>query len=150
MGMLERCAVVFDINAQNKDEVLQRLAEALKEAGKIEDVAKFYADVQAREAIEPTAIGFDIGLPHGKTDNVKQAGIAFGRLSKPVVWNEASGETAQIVIMLAVPDKEAGNTHLDLLAKLSRSLIHEDFRNALLNSGEEDVYDILSKTLEEK
>jgi PTS system fructose-specific IIA component len=52
--------------------------------------------------------------------------------------------------MLAVPEKEAGNTHLDLLAKLSRRLIHEDFRNELLNSDADRAYDLLTETLEEK
>ena len=149
-SMLDRKAVLYGIDAADKNDVLYRMAEALKEAGKIEDVDAFYKDVQAREQIAPTAIGFDMGLPHGKTDNVMEAGIAFAKMSSPVVWNPETGEEAKVAIMLAVPEQEAGNTHLDLLAKLSRRLIHEDFRNELLNSDADRAYDLLTETLEEK
>ena len=66
----------------------------------------------------------------------------------PVVWNEESGETADLVILIAVPAKEAGDTHMKILANLSRKLMHEDFRESLRNSTKEKVYEILVEVLE--
>lgn len=143
----ERC-VVFDIDAQKKEDVLAVMVERLKEAKKIADAQLFLKDVQAREAISPTFVGFGLGMPHGKTDNVLEAAICFGRLKNPVVWDPESRDTADMVIMIAVPDADAGDTHLDILAKLSRNMMHDDFRNSLRTNGQTEVFEILTEALE--
>lgn len=143
----ENC-IVFDIDAAEKKDVIQALVKELYAAGKITDEKLFFEDVLAREAIAPTYVGFDMGLPHGKTDNVLQASVCFGRTVRPVVWNEGSGETADLVILIAVPEKEAGDTHMKILANLSRKLMHEDFRESLRKSTKDQVYEILVEVLE--
>lgn len=149
MSLLNKNCIVFDIDADNKSDVILALVKQLKEAGKITDVDKFHQDVLGREAISPTFIGFDIGMPHGKTSNVLEAGIAFGRMTNPVVWSEETGDTADVAILIAVPEEEAGNTHMKILAGFSRRLMHEDFRNALRESNEEDLYKLLQEVLED-
>ena len=74
--------------------------------------------------------------------------ICFGRTKEPVVWNEESGETADLIILIAVPLSEAGDTHLKILANLSRRLMHEEFRESLRSSTREQVYTILEEVLE--
>ena len=149
MGRLlsENC-IVFDIDATEKNDVLMTLVRELHVAGKITDVKEFYEDVLAREAIAPTFVGFDMGLPHGKTDHVLEASVCFGRTKNPVVWNEDGRDTVDLVIMIAVPVSEAGDTHMKILANLSRKLMHEEFRESLRNSSKEEVYQILSVVLE--
>ena len=148
MGNLinENC-IVFDIQGEKKD-VIHTLAAELGKAGKITDTEEFYNDVLAREAISPTFVGFDMGLPHGKTDHVLEASVCFGRTAKPVVWNEESGESADLIILIACPLAEAGDTHMKILANLSRKLMHEEFRESLRNSTKEQVYEILTEVLE--
>lgn len=143
----ENC-IVFDIDAAEKKDVIRALVKELHTAGKITDEEEFFQDVLDREAIAPTYVGFDMGLPHGKTDHVLEASVAFGRTVKPVVWNEESGEAADLVILIAVPLSEAGNTHMKILANLSRRLMHEEFRDSLRQSTKEEVYQILSEVLE--
>ena len=65
----------------------------------------------------------------------------------PVAWTE-DGETVDLVIMIAVPLSEAGNTHMKILASLSRKLMHEEFRESLRNSSKEQVFAILTEVLE--
>jgi PTS system fructose-specific IIA component len=49
--------------------------------------------------------------------------------------------------MIAVPEANVGNEHLQILVSLSRKLIHEDFRNSLLAAQNlEQVHEVL-KTL---
>lgn len=146
--LLSENCIVFDIDANGKSDVIMTLVSELHKAGRITDAAKFYEDVLAREAITPTYVGFDMGLPHGKTDNVLEASVCFGRTTKPVVWNEESGETADLIILIAVPLLEAGDTHLKILANLSRKLMHEEFREALRTSTKEEVYNRLTEVLE--
>ena len=148
MGKLinENC-IVFDIQGEKKD-VIHTPAAELGKAGKITDTEEFYNDVLAREAISPSLVGFDMGLPHGKTDHVLEASVCFGRTAKPVVWNEESGESADLIILIACPLAEAGDTHMKILANLSRKLMHEEFRESLRNSTKEQVYEILTEVLE--
>ena len=145
--LINKNCIVFDIRGEKKD-VIHRLAVELGKAGKITDTEEFYKDVLAREAISPTFVGFDMGLPHGKTDHVLEASVCFGRTAEPVVWNEESGETADLIILIDCPLAEAGDTHMKILANLSRKLMHEEFRESLRNSDEEQVYQILTEVLE--
>ena len=145
--LINKNCIVFDIRGEKKD-VIHRLAVELGKAGTIADTEEFYKDVLAREAISPTFVGFDMGLPHGKTDHVLEASVCFGRTAEPVVWNEESGETADLIILIACPLAEAGDTHMKILANLSRKLMHEEFRESLRNSDEEQVYQILTEVLE--
>ena len=145
--LINKNCIVFDIRGEKKD-VIHRLAVELGKAGKITDTEEFYKDVLAREAISPTFVGFDMGLPHGKTDHVLEASVCFGRTAEPVVWNEESGETADLIILIACPLAEAGDTHMKILANLSRKLMNEEFRESLRNSDEEQVYQILTEVLE--
>ena len=145
--LINKNCIVFDIRGEKKD-VVHRLAVELGKAGKITDTEEFYKDVLAREAISPTFVGFDMGLPHGKTDHVLEASVCFGRTAEPVIWNEESGETADLIILIACPLAEAGDTHMKILANLSRKLMHEEFRDSLRNSDEEQVYQILTEVLE--
>ena len=145
--LINKNCIVFDIRGDKKD-VIHRLAVELGKAGTITDTEEFYKDVLAREAISPTFVGFDMGLPHGKTDHVLEASVCFGRTAEPVIWNEESGETADLIILIACPLAEAGDTHKNILANLSRKLMHEEFRESLRNSDEEQVYQILTEVLE--
>lgn len=147
-GLISKNCIVFDIEADNKKDVLKILVNELLLAEKISDADLFLEDVLAREAISPTYVGFEMGMPHGKTGNVLNASVCFGRTVKPVLWNEEAGESADLIIMIAVPAEEAGNTHMKILANLSRKLMHEDFRESLRMSGKEEVFTILEEVLE--
>ena len=146
--LLNRQCVVFDIDTDDKDTAIYELVKQLKACGKIEDTEGFYENVLARESTSPTSIGYGIGLPHGKTDKVLEAGVCFGRLKQPITWDPDSGETATIILLLAVPEKEAGNTHLEILAKLSRKLMYEEFRQSMLDGDEDALFTLLTNTLE--
>ncbi|MNN72416.1 PTS system mannose-specific EIIBCA component [compost metagenome] len=43
-----------------------------------------------------------------------------------------------MVFMIAVPAENVGNEHLKILVALSRKLIHEEFRQQLLNAKSVD------------
>lgn len=146
-GLIQENCILFDIKGE-KEQVIRTLAECLYKAGKVEDAEGFYQDVLEREKVSPTYIGYAMGLPHGKTDRVLEPGVCFGRMEAPVVWNEQTGEKADLAILIAVPAEEAGNTHMKILASLSRRLMHESFRESLKTSDRDQVYRILKEVLE--
>lgn len=147
MRLIERECVIFNIKEREKNSVISKMVQALKECGKLNDDEIFLQDVFDREALSATSMGFDIGIPHGKSDEVISPAVCFGRLQEPVIWNDETGETAQIIILIAVPKNDESNLHLKILSNLARKLMHEDFRNTLLNENEDCIYELMKKEL---
>lgn len=145
--IIKKECIVFDIEAAEKNEAIMTLVKRLKEQGDITDVNKFYNDVLAREELSPTSIGHDIGLPHGKTENVLNPAICLGRLKEKVLWNSETGEFASIIILIAVPGSDEENTHIKIISKLARQLMHQEFIEKLLTSSQEELFNILKEGL---
>lgn len=148
--LVHKDCILFDIEVDNKKEVLLSLIKKLEEQHKITSMDDFYQDVIEREKISPTSIGFNIGIPHGRTENVLEPAICFGRLRKEVIWNEETKETASIIILIAVPSNDNSNTHMKILSGLARKLMHEEYRDLLLSSNKESIYTLLNQGLEEE
>ena len=58
---------VGDLRAKSKDEVLQKLTEALVASGKVKDQAVILEMLRNREALGSTAVGNGIAFPHGRS-----------------------------------------------------------------------------------
>lgn len=147
-SIIQKECIVFDIDTCDKNEAILTLVKRLKGQEKITGVNDFYQDILDREKIAPTAIGHKIGLPHGRTNNVIEPAVCFGRLNNEVVWDEKTKEVANIVILIAVPKNNAENLHMQILSRLARKLMHDDFRNQLINSDKDEVYKLLCEGLE--
>lgn len=121
--------ILLNIDAKNKEEVIDRLSKLIEKQGRLLDFNGFIKQVYAREEDIPTSIGFDFAIPHGKCDFVKTPALAFARLENKVKWSEE--ENAKYIFLIAVPEKEAGGYHLKILAQLSRKIMKNEFREKL-------------------
>ncbi len=148
-SIVKRECIIFDIDEKEKNEAILVLVKKLKEQGVITDTEKFYKDVLAREKLSPTSIGNDIGLPHGKTENVLRPAICFGRLKNKILWNPETGELANIIILIAVPGNDEENTHIKIISRLARRLMHKEFIEKLSISKKEEIYNIVKEGLGE-
>ncbi len=129
-----------------KEAVINHLSELLVKGRRITDKATYVNAVMEREAMTSTAIGLDVGIPHGKSHAVKSPTIVFGRSESGIVWNE-DGEKVKLVFLLAIPEKDAGNRHLKILAKLSRKLLDDEFLQFLkVGDSSEEILGMLEKT----
>lgn len=132
-NLINKEMIVLDMEAKTKEEVIEKLAKLIEKQGKLSNLEEYIAQVHKREEEYPTSVGFDVSIPHGKCDAVESAAVAFARLKNPVAWS--SEEQARYIFLLAVPDKEAGNTHLQILAQLSRKIMRDEFREKLEQSN---------------
>lgn len=141
MELMNEGLIVFDMEADSKEEVILNIAGVMEKQGRLKDKAAYVADVLKREEGAPTSIGFLIATPHAKSVYVKEPSLAFARLKDPVQWAD---EQVQMVFQIAVPDPGAGDRHLEILAKLSRKIIHDDFRDQLMKvTKEKEVLDLV-------
>lgn len=117
----------------DRDQALRRLAESLMQQGKLQDTDLFLADVLAREAQGPTALGEGLAVPHGKSAAVTSASFALATLAQPLAWQGIDGdEQVNLIILLAIPPQQAGTTHIQLLTELTSRLVDDGVREHLL------------------
>ncbi|MBO0474390.1 PTS system, fructose-specific IIA component [Enterococcus sp. DIV0840] len=128
--------VVIDLEATSKEMVVEALASKLDEKGVLSNRETYIQSVLEREEHSTTGVGNGIAIPHGKSEVVSEAAIAFAKLKTPVEWQSLDDQPVSIVIMLAIPDSEKGDTHLRLLSEIAVKLMDDDFVEALKNKTE--------------
>lgn len=131
--MINASLVTMNLSASSKDAVLLEMAKILEKAGRVNNLDGFLEAVKEREKHGSTGIGFGIAIPHGKSKFVNQPSLVFGRSTKGVEFEALDELPAHLFFMIAVPDGKA-DLHLQTLAKLSRKLIDEDFRESLMKA----------------
>ncbi|EGK07319.1 PTS sugar transporter subunit IIA [Kroppenstedtia eburnea] len=137
--------ITEQLEAKTKADVLNELAALLDRDGKLLDRDVFLQSIVAREQQGSTGIGYGIAIPHGKSTAVKEPAIAFGRSLEGVDFDSLDGQPAKLFFMIAVPE-QSDNLHLQTLAKLSRKLMHESFRDELMQAKTKgDILRALSK-----
>lgn len=142
--------IVANSDANTKEEVIHELACALAAAGRTDDPRAIEEAVWKREDTYATSLGFGFAIPHGRTDSVACASIAVARLRRPVAWSGVKAQAGEGgsgsedegvkgAFMLVVRASDTDQTHMKLLAKLARKLMHEEFRERILNSDDADA-----------
>lgn len=117
-------------SATDQMDAIDQLVALQDASGNISDPAGYKEGILAREAEFSTAVGDGIAIPHAKVAAVKKPGLAAMTVPGGVEWNAPDDQPADLMFMIAAPEGEA-NTHLEMLAKLSAMLMHEEFANAL-------------------
>jgi 2-O-A-mannosyl-D-glycerate-specific PTS system IIC component len=121
----------------SRDAAIRELAEQLDQQGKLHNKEQFLDAVFAREAEGPTALGEGLAVPHGKSDAVKEAAFAVATLREDLMWQGLEEEEAvNLIFLLAIPNAEAGSTHMQLLTKLTTTLVDDEIRHAVLKATE--------------
>jgi len=102
-----------------------------------------------REQLGSTGIGGGIGIPHGKLKDLDHLIIGFGLSRKGVDFESLDGAPTRIFFLLVTPENSTG-LHLKMLARISRVLKNEPFRERLLQAGDRDeIYQIVKEEDEE-
>lgn len=133
MELMTKGIVLFDVEASTKEDIISKMAQAMDAEGRLNDRENYIADVLKREDEFSTAVGFLVATPHAKSTSVKCASLGFMHLAKRIQWDE--DEEVELVFQIAVPEAEAGNRHLEILANVSRHLLHEEFREQLMKAA---------------
>ncbi len=127
--------VRLDSASRTADEAVKELCDLLELDGRVTDASVLEEAVWKREETYSTDLGLGFALPHAKSPAVKSASLAFLRPSRPLRWVGQGSPPVKGVLLIAVPE-QGGEEHLRLIAGLSRQLMHEDFRAALLAAGD--------------
>ena len=134
--VLHKEAILADLKARNKKGILEELVAPVADIAKVqqEDLVRVLLE---RERLGSTGIGGGIGIPHGKMKNLENLVLGFGLSRNGVDFESLDGKPAHIFFLLVTPENSTG-LHLKLLARISRILKNETFKNRLLEAGDRD------------
>jgi len=149
MPVLDTQLIITDAHAANKREAIKELCDALYLAERTENPAAVERDVWSREQVYSTDMGYGIAIPHCKTKHVTANSIAVLKPKTPLSWVTAENKPVKTVILLAIKESEAANSHMKIFARLARKVMHDDFREYLAKANDpEDIRQFLQKSLE--
>jgi len=142
---LDPRAVVSDLKATNKKEVLEELCTALVSLHPTLDRDRMVGILLDRERLGSTGVGEGVAIPHGKMGDLGGLIACFGRSACGVAFEAVDDQPVSLFFLLFAPENSAG-VHLKALAKISRLLKRPSVREELLQAGsKEDVYAILTR-----
>jgi fructose-specific phosphotransferase system IIA component len=142
--ILQPTCIKVPLTGTDKDSVISELVDVLSENGLLQNKQAALDAVFARERTRSTGIGSGIAIPHGKTSAVKELVMALGIAQQPVDFDSVDRKPVFIVIMLVSPLDQTG-PHIQALARISRLLLDNEFKDALEKApSAEAAYQLLS------
>jgi fructose PTS system EIIA component len=124
--------VDLSLGGTERTVVVRSLAQRLADAGRVTDVERFLADVEAREEQMATGLEGGIGIPHCRSSAVTTPTLAFGRSADGIDFGAPDGP-AKLIFLIAAPEGD-GAEHMSVLAALARRLVRPEFKQTLLDS----------------
>lgn len=140
--------IVLNVDGTTKESIIENLAKALSTYGKLKDVDTYIKAVKEREKEITTGFGGGIAIPHGKSDAVRESCFMFAKLKNKVDWKSMDQQPVDMVFLLAIPNQEAGTTHLRLLSKIAVAIMEPNFVEDLRNADTIEEINTIINTIE--
>ena len=142
--ILRLACVKVPLEGKDKQSVITELVDLLDTNGLLLDRNVVLDAVLAREQTRSTGIGSRIAIPHGKCKAVKELVMAVGIAAEPIDFASVDGKPITIVLLLVSPADQTG-PHIRALARISRLMLDQQFKQDLEKSASaEQVYELLS------
>ena len=135
--VLNKNVMLFDLQATDKEGVINEMVQSLVDNGVVKDFEAFKAGIMNREAQTSTGLGEGIAMPHSKNEAVKEATVLFAKSNKGVDYASLDGQPTDLFFMIAAPEG-ANDTHLAALAELSKYLMKPGFADKLRQANTPD------------
>lgn len=126
-------AEVIQLHASpsDKSSAIDLLVDLHAKAGNISDKEAYKKEIWAREALDSTAVGDGVAVPHARCAAVNRASLAAITVPGGLDYDSPDGEPSRLFFMIAAPEN-GGDVHMDMLAHLMVMLMDEDFCQELL------------------
>ncbi|MCP4368264.1 MAG: PTS sugar transporter subunit IIA [Deltaproteobacteria bacterium] len=144
LDVLKKEAIISDLQSRDKKGILEELVAPIAIITEIKhkDLVRVLMD---REKLGSTGIGGGIGIPHGKLKQLESLALGFGLSRKGVDFESMDSQPTHIFFLLVTPENSTG-LHLKMLARISRILKHDNFKENLLNAASsEEIFSIIKE-----
>ncbi|MBL0714296.1 MAG: PTS sugar transporter subunit IIA [Desulfosarcina sp.] len=136
LDVLTRDAIIADLKSRDKKGVLEELATPVARIADV-DVETVVRVLLERERLGSTGIGGGIGIPHGKLKALENLVLGFGISRQGVDFESLDNRPTHIFFLLITPENSTG-LHLKVLARISRILKNEPFKERLMEASSVD------------
>lgn len=142
LDVLHKEAILSSLKSFDKKGVIEELVTPVARISGVNH-EHLVRVLMERERLGSTGIGEGIGIPHGKLKDLESLILGFGLSRKGVDFESMDGLPTHIFFLLITPENSTG-IHLKLLARISKILKNEAFREKLLNAANSDeIYSII-------
>jgi fructose-specific phosphotransferase system IIA component len=131
--IIQPSCVKVPLEANDKTSAINELINLLDAERLLLNKDEALQSVLAREQTRSTGIGSGVAIPHGKCKAVKELVMAAGIARQPIDFNSVDGKPVSIILLLLSPVDQTG-PHIQALAKISRMMLDESFRNKLISA----------------
>lgn len=123
--------VMVDQAVGSQKEVIDQLCDAAESLGLLNNKAEYKKAIYEREQEFSTAVGFEVAIPHGMSDAVQEAFIAYMKTKSPILWGADAKKSVELIFMIGVPIKDKNVLHLKFISQISKNLMKAEFRARL-------------------
>ncbi|MCL6573987.1 MAG: fructose PTS transporter subunit IIA [Bacillus sp. (in: Bacteria)] len=131
---------------ENKGQLFQLIAKKASELGYVLSEEACYLGVLERENQQTTGFQDGFAIPHCKSKTVKEPKLLVFK-TLPIPWDSLDGQDIVFSFVLLIPEQSA-KEHLQVLAKIAKSLIDDEYRQQLKVADEQSIYLQVRKKLE--
>jgi len=141
--------IISDLKAHDKKGALEELSGIITAQEPSLNKGYLLQVLLERERLGSTGIGEGIALPHGKVRKLDRLLVSFGRSLEGLSFDSIDEQPVYLFFLLVAPENSAG-AHLQALAKISRFLKDNRFRQRLMDAkSSEEIYNIIVEKDEE-
>jgi nitrogen PTS system EIIA component len=137
LDVLQTSTILPNLQARDKKGVLEELVAPVAVLTGIE-ARRLVRVLMERERLGSTGIGGGIGIPHGKIEQLPSLMLGVGISHQGIDFESLDGRPTHIFFLLMTPENSAG-LHLKLLARISRLLKNDLFKEKLLAAQDADT-----------
>jgi fructose-specific phosphotransferase system IIA component len=131
------------LSAGTKRAAIDELVDLLAAAGRVGDHKALKDAVWTREQTRTTGIGHGLAIPHGKAAGMAGIAMAIGKPATPMDFEAIDGQPVKLIVLLASPPDRTSD-HIQALARISRLMTMDDFRERIYRSSSaQEIYDHL-------
>ncbi len=136
--------IIPDLKASSKEEALREFARFFVNHGKYNNEEIIFKTLYEREKLGSTGIGGGVAIPHGKLPDINEILGIFARSKKGIDFNSLDGKPVHLFFILLAPESSPGK-HLRVIAKISKMLKDQKFKESLLKASDGELFKILKE-----
>jgi diadenylate cyclase len=135
LGPLLRDDCLFDIDVDDKNELLRSLAEAVALACAYPSAEQIYNSAVERESVVNTYVGSGVAVPHARVSSFEGFAIAVARNADGIPYGVETADPVQLVIFV-VGNESLRSEHVRLLAAIANLVKDEKVRQQILEADD--------------
>ncbi len=144
--MFSKDKIIFiEEKVNSKKELFEIVSRKAVELGVSDSVEALVKGFEEREALGSTGFQEGLGIPHCKSEAVKQPAAFFVRAVVPIEWDTFDGQPLTNMFALLIP-VEGEAEHLQVLTKISRKMMNKEFRaNIKSTNNPDEILELLKE-----